>query len=71
MMYTAAGRLLGITLDDIEELASKIICGQLRQVVAQMEIEEINKDGETFERNIRELVGKELRTVGLGLITWR
>jgi len=71
MMYTAAGRLLGITLADIEELASKIICGQLRQVVAQMEIEEINKDGETFERNIRELVGKELRTVGLGLITWR
>ena len=71
MMYTAALHLLGITLADIEELASKIICGQLRQVVAQMEIEEINKDGETFERNIRELVGKELRTVGLGLITWR
>ena len=71
MMNTAAVRLLGITLADIEELASKIICGQLRQVVAQMEIEEINKDGETFERNIRELVGKELRTVGLGLITWR
>ncbi len=71
MMYTAALHLLGITQADIEELASKIICGQLRQVVAQMEIEEINKDGETFERNIREMVGKELRTVGLGLITWR
>ena len=71
MMYTAAGRLLGITLADIEELASEIICDQLRQVVAQMDIEEINKDRETFERNIRELVGKELRTVGLGLITWR
>ena len=36
-----------------------------------MDVEEINKDGETFERNIRELVGKELRTVGLNLITWR
>ena len=36
-----------------------------------MGVEEINKDGETFERNIRELVGKELRTVGLTLITWR
>jgi uncharacterized membrane protein YqiK len=43
----------------------------LRQVVAQMDIEEINKDGETFERNIRDLVGKELGTVGLHLITWR
>ena len=71
MMYTAALHLLGITQADIEELASKIICGQLRQVVAQMDIEEINKDGETFERNIRELVGKELGTVGLHLITWR
>jgi uncharacterized membrane protein YqiK len=36
-----------------------------------MGVEEINKDGETFERNIRELVGKELRTVGLSIITWR
>jgi hypothetical protein len=36
-----------------------------------MGVEEINKDGETFERNIRELVGKELGTVCLNLITWR
>ena len=71
MMNTAAVRLLGITQADIEELASEIILGSLRQVVAQMDIEEINKGGETFERNIRELGGKELRTVGLGLITWR
>ena len=36
-----------------------------------MGVEEINKDGETFERNIQDLVGKELGTVGLNLITWR
>jgi len=36
-----------------------------------MGVEEINKDGETFERNILELVGNELRTMGLNLITWR
>ena len=36
-----------------------------------MGVEEINKDGETFERNILELVGKVMRTVGLNLITWR
>ena len=71
MMNTAAVRILGMSQPDIEELASEIILGSLRQVVAQMDIEEINKGGETFERNIRELVGKELRTVGLGLITWR
>jgi flotillin len=71
MMNTAAMRLLGITQADIEELASEIILGSLRQVVAQMDIEEINKGGEIFERNIRELVGKELGTVGLHLITWR
>jgi len=68
MMNTAAVRLLGMSQNDIEELASEIIFGQLRLVVAQMEIEEINKDRETFEKNIRELVGKELRTVGLNLI---
>ena len=71
MMNTAAVRILGMSQPDIEELASEIILGSLRQVVAQMEIEEINKGGETFERNIRELVGKELGTVGLNLITWR
>ena len=71
MMNTAAVRLLGMSQPDIEELASDIILGSLRQGVAQMDIEEINKGGETFERNIRELVGKELGTVGLNLITWR
>ena len=71
MMYTAAERLLGITQADIEELASEIILGSLRQVVAQMDIEEINKGGETFERNIQEMVGKELRKLGLHLINWR
>ena len=71
MMNTAAVRILGMSQPDIEELASEIILGSLRQVVAQMDIEEINKGDETFERNIQEMVGKELRTVGLGLITWR
>ena len=71
MMNTAAVRLLGMSQADLEELASEIILGSLRQVVAQMDIEEINKGGETFERNIRELVGKELGMVGLNLITWR
>jgi flotillin len=68
MMNTAAIRLLGMSQPAIEELASEIIFGQLRLVVAQMEIEEINKDRETFEKNIRVFVGKELRTVGLNLI---
>jgi len=71
MMNAAAVRLLGITQADIEELASEIILGSLRQVVAQMDIEEINKGGETFERNIQEMVGKELRKLGLHLINWR
>ena len=71
MMNSAAERLLGLDAPAIEELASEIILGSLRQVVAQMDIEEINKGGETFERNIQEMVGKELRKVGLHLINWR
>ena len=68
MMNSAAERLLGLDAPAIEELASEIIFGQLRLVVAQMEIEEINKDRETFEKNIRELVGKELSKVGMNLV---
>ena len=71
MMNTDAVRILGMSQPDIEELASEIILGSLRQVVAQMDIEEINKGDETFERNIQEMVGKELRMVGLHLINWR
>ncbi len=44
VMQNAAERLLGLKLAEIEELAKDIIFGQLRLVVATMDIEEINTD---------------------------
>ena len=68
VMQNAAERLLGLGLPDIQELAKEIIFGQLRLVVASMDIEEINNDRDKFLTNISESVETELRKVGLKLI---
>ena len=67
-MNTAAERLLGLTPDKIKELASDILFGQLRLVIATMTIEEINSDRDKFLEAISKVVDNELRKVGLKLI---
>ncbi len=64
----AAQRLLGLSQDEISYQAKEIITGQLRAVVAQMDIDQINQDRDTFNRMIEELVGKELQKIGLELV---
>lgn len=68
VMQNAAERLLGLGLTDIQELAKEIIFGQLRLVVASMDIEEINSDRDKFLTNISQSVESELKKVGLKLI---
>ena len=68
VMQNAAERLLGLGLPDIQELAKEIIFGQLRLVVASMDIEEINNDRDKFLTNISQSVETELKKVGLKLI---
>lgn len=68
VMQNAAERLLGLGLQDIQELAKEIIFGQLRLVVASMDIEEINNDRDKFLTNISQSVESELKKVGLKLI---
>ena len=68
VMQNAAERLLGLGLSDIQELAKEIIFGQLRLVVASMDIEEINSDRDKFLSNISTSVESELKKVGLKLI---
>lgn len=67
-MVNAAERLLGKTTDDIRDIAKDIIFGQLRLVVATMDIEEINSDRDKFLSNVASNVGSELRKIGLILI---
>ncbi|WP_417238403.1 flotillin family protein [Bizionia sp.] len=68
VMQNAAERLLGLGQNEIQDLAQEIIFGQLRLVVASMDIEEINNDRDKFLTNISESVETELKKVGLKLI---
>ncbi|MEM9143532.1 MAG: SPFH domain-containing protein, partial [Bacteroidota bacterium] len=68
IMQNAAERLLGLGQNEIQELAQEIIFGQLRLVVASMDIEEINSDRDKFLSNISKSVESELKKVGLKLI---
>jgi flotillin len=67
-MNTAAERLLGLSPEQIQELAKDILFGQLRLVIATMTIEEINSDRDKFLDNISKNVDSELRKIGLKLI---
>ncbi len=68
VMENAAERLLGLTLQHVNELAKDIIFGQMRVVIATMDIEEINADRDKLIANISTGVEVELKKVGLRLI---
>lgn len=68
VMENAAERLLGLTMQHITELAKDIIFGQMRVVIATMDIEEINADRDKLIANISTGVEVELKKVGLRLI---
>ena len=68
VMQNAAERLLGLSLASIQELAKDIIFGQLRLVVATMDIEEINTDRDKFLEAVSRNVETELKKIGLRLI---
>lgn len=68
IMQNAAERLLGLRMNEIQELAKDIIFGQLRLVVATMEIEEINNDRDKFLVAVSKNVEIELKKIGLRLI---
>jgi len=67
-MNAAAERLLGLSAEQIQELAKDILFGQLRLVIATMTIEEINSDRDKFLDNISKNVDSELKKIGLKLI---
>jgi flotillin len=67
-MQNAAIRLLGLNTNEIREQAEHIIFGQLRQVIASMRIEDINRHREQFLHNILTSLEPELKKIGLVLI---
>ncbi|HPG43214.1 MAG TPA: SPFH domain-containing protein [Acholeplasmataceae bacterium] len=68
VMQNAAERLLGLKMVEIQELAKDIIFGQLRLVIATMDIEEINTDRDKFLEAVSGNVETELKKIGLRLI---
>ncbi len=68
LMMNAAERLLGLNLQSVHDLAKDIIFGQLRLVVATMDIEEINNNRDKFLSNVASNVEAELKKIGLKLI---
>ena len=68
VMQNAAVRLLGLNPKQIEKQAQEIIFGQLRQVIASMRIEDINKDRDTFLSHVMNSLEPELKKIGLTLI---
>lgn len=68
VMQNASIRLLGLTREQISGQAADLIFGQLRQVIASMAIEEINRDREKFLEKIQSSLEMELQKIGLVLI---
>ena len=68
IMQNAAERLLGLQLNEIQELSKDIIFGQLRLIIATMDIEEINTDRDKFLEQVSRNVEVELKKIGLRLI---
>ena len=67
-MNNAAVRLLGLDTPAIVKQAEDIIFGQLRQVIASMAIQEINRDRDSFREKIQSALEPELKKIGLILI---
>jgi len=61
VMTNAAIRLLGLDTQQIKQQAQDIIFGQLRQVIASMQIDDINRDREKFLHNIQTSLEPELQ----------
>jgi flotillin len=68
VMENAAERLLGLSMQAVNDQASDIIFGQMRVVIATMDIEAINADRDLLIEKITNGVEVELKKVGLRLI---
>jgi len=68
ILQNAAKRLLGMEMSAVSQQAEEIITGQMRQVVASLEIEQINRDRDKFMKEVYLSVDGELHKLGLVLL---
>ena len=67
-MQNAAERLLGLNIEAQQELIKDVVYGQMRLVIADMTIEQLNSDRDTFLENCRKNIDSELKKFGLYLM---
>ena len=68
VMQNAAERMLGLTIDDKQNLITDVVYGQMRLVIADMTIEELNSDRDKFLSKVKDNIDTELRKFGLYLM---
>jgi flotillin len=68
IMNNAAARLLDLDPKQIESMATEIIIGQLRFIIASLRIEDLNEDREYFLDSIKQNIEPELHKLGLTLL---
>src|SRR3954469_25503904 len=68
VMQNAAIRLLGLKQPEVRKQAEEMIFGQMRQVIASMGIEEINRNRDKFLQHVQHSLEPELAKIGLQLI---
>ena len=62
-MQNAAERLLGLNIEAQQELIKDVVYGQMRLVIADMTIEQLNSDRDTFLENCRKNIDSELKKI--------
>lgn len=68
IMQNAAERLLGMHDEEKENLITDIVYGQMRLIIADMTIEELNADRDKFLDKARKNIDNELNKLGLYLL---
>lgn len=68
VMQAAAERLLSLNSDQIEGYVKDIVYGQMRLIISNMTIEELNSERDKFLAEVRKVIGNELSKLGLDLI---
>ncbi|MBP5458466.1 MAG: flotillin family protein, partial [Paludibacteraceae bacterium] len=68
VMQNAAERLLGRPHSEIEADVKDLAYGQMRGIISDMKIEELNNDRDKFVDMIRKNLGTELSKLGLDII---
>ena len=67
-MQAAAERLLSLNSEQIEGYVKDIVYGQMRLIISNMTIEELNSERDKFLAEVRKVIGNELAKLGLDLI---